>query len=606
MLDSIDGVPTFDLASLRVRFPNAFMVHFGSSPRSRFYPQALELSELALWKHDHGSDQSRWHTVVVDGTDLDLLALLYHLATKLPNPKILGADALSVVIGCRRGGEYPYAYTSKAKRQRVTEACENLTSALGVDHSRAADYVDKSVLKPVQRDMIRVREKLQNEGFLDRPGKDLKAAIAARRKPAEVHPSFQEIREMISAGDFQGAVDKYYDYLGDEPCGVLTPELIYLKRLGDIELAGRDILYFLPPASRSELVQDCLAEFVSCLDETIRALGERNERLVGILQREAPTITELVDMNQERVEKSVWLENGKFQRDTTTRFTPASFGQKYGMCPEGRIFGHYPDQVAFCNRFEEEEDPKYHGFWVTYPESVIQDNVLSRGLILRTVDAYRHVGWTSRGKRGTREPDFQTSRSMSEVKKSNYGLAQLRYTGREHRIEGKRLYEVDLIRHLRADDLGNPFLDAIQDVLRESENMLRVRHGLPRIGEGWISEMRLFELVQCVFPDAEHHATPDWLKPQHLDIYIPTKSLAFEYQGQQHYGPVEFFGGESAYVQLKRRDARKARKCKQNGVGLIAWRHDWPVTREHLVEVLGKAGVGAYDNGESAYDNSTR
>jgi hypothetical protein len=596
----IDGLPAFDLASLRERFPNAFMVHFGSSARSKFYPQAMELAELALWKHDHGSDESRWHTVAVDGEDLDLLALLHRLATKLPNPKVLRADVLSVSVGCRRGGEYRYAYASKAKHQRVAKACESLASSLGVDYAGAADYLDKHLLRPVQRDMNRAREKLQREGFLDRLSEDLITVIAARRKPAEVHPSFRSIREMISAGDFQGAVDEYYSFLGDEPYGVLTPELLYLKRLGNIELAGRDVLYFLPPASRSNLVQDCLEEFVSCLDDAIRVLGDRNERLVEILQREAPTMAGFVKANQERVEKSVWLENGELQRDTTTRFTPASFGQKYGMCPEGRIFDHYPDQVAFCNRFEEVEDQKYHGFWVTYPESFIEENVLSRGLILRLVDAYRHVGWTWRGKRGTREPDFQTSTSISEIDKSSYGLAQLRYTGREHEIDGTRLYEVDLVRHLRGEDLGNPFLDAIQEVLHEGENKLREQHGLPRIGEGWVSEMRLCELVRCIFPDAEHHATPDWLKPQHLDIYIPAKSLAFEYQGQQHFGPVEFFGGESAYEQLKRRDARKARKCKQNGVRLIAWRYDWPVTREHLAEVLWKAGVGVPDNGEES------
>jgi hypothetical protein len=73
----------------------------------------------------------------------------------------------------------------------------------------------------------------------------------------------------------------------------------------------------------------------------------------------------------------------------------------------------------------------------------------------------------------------------------------------------------------------------------------------------------LYYIVKNAFPDLQviHHASPDWLGRQHLDIFIPAISLAIEYQGRQHDEPVAFFGGQEAYEQVKKHDARKKRLC---------------------------------------------
>jgi hypothetical protein len=195
------------------------------------------------------------------------------------------------------------------------------------------------------------------------------------------------------------------------------------------------------------------------------------------------------------------------------------------------------------------------------------------------IDAYKHKNW--RG--GKREPDFTTLTSLHEIVQDRIGASAAEFTSRSHRIEDQIFYEINLLKDNRKRQIiGNEFLDSIDDILREAENILRENHGLPRIGEGWLSEMTLFRLIESIFLDAQHHMSPSWLTPQHLDIFVPSKNLAFEYQGKQHYEAVDFFGGEASFEKRKQLDDLKMKKCKSNEVILIHWRYDEPITKEIL------------------------
>ena len=113
---------------------------------------------------------------------------------------------------------------------------------------------------------------------------------------------------------------------------------------------------------------------------------------------------------------------------------------------------------------------------------------------------------------------------------------------------------------------------------RKAENDVRSRCGIPRIGEGWISEILLGTMLQEVCNaqglTLEHHKRFPWLGRQHLDYYIPEKNVAVEFMGEQHFRPVEFFAGEKGFEATKRRDGRKRRLCKQNHVTLVYVRYD--------------------------------
>jgi hypothetical protein len=110
----------------------------------------------------------------------------------------------------------------------------------------------------------------------------------------------------------------------------------------------------------------------------------------------------------------------------------------------------------------------------------------------------------------------------------------------------------------------------------------------------WVSENQLFQLVrrQLKGIDVIQHARPTWLEPQHLDIYIPAVDLAVEYMGRQHFEPLDFFGGESAYLELVQRDQKKAQLCQRYGLELIYVRHDENLasrSKEVIAYALSKA-----------------
>jgi len=116
----------------------------------------------------------------------------------------------------------------------------------------------------------------------------------------------------------------------------------------------------------------------------------------------------------------------------------------------------------------------------------------------------------------------------------------------------------------------------IHRLTREAENDIRRSSGLPSVGEGYIQEAILFYKVQAALPDTGviHHGKTSWLGDQHLDIWMPSRSAAIEYNGKQHYEPVEFFGGEAAFRKQKELDAQKAALCSENGVRLFTVRYD--------------------------------
>jgi len=111
----------------------------------------------------------------------------------------------------------------------------------------------------------------------------------------------------------------------------------------------------------------------------------------------------------------------------------------------------------------------------------------------------------------------------------------------------------------------------LKRIIRESENKCRKQHGVPPIGEGWVSETELYYQIKNSFKNeiVISHAHPKWLGRQHLDIYFPEHNIGIEYQGEQHYKAIDLFGGEKGLKHRKELDKKKYRLCKENNCNLI-------------------------------------
>lgn len=107
-----------------------------------------------------------------------------------------------------------------------------------------------------------------------------------------------------------------------------------------------------------------------------------------------------------------------------------------------------------------------------------------------------------------------------------------------------------------------------------------------RTNARWISEQKAFAIVKKYYPDAKFQYQPEYLYGQRLDIFIPSKKTAIEYQGKQHYEPVEYFGGISGYESNRERDRRKKWRCRENGIRLFYWDYRQPLTEEYFLKEL--------------------
>ena len=101
-------------------------------------------------------------------------------------------------------------------------------------------------------------------------------------------------------------------------------------------------------------------------------------------------------------------------------------------------------------------------------------------------------------------------------------------------------------------------------------------------------------MMKSIFPNEEIHF--DFKHPElrfqktnkrmELDIWLPGLKLAVEYQGHQHYEPVEYWGGEEGFRKIQRRDKQKRKSCKEAGIRLIEIKHTWQPDLESLRSIV--------------------
>ncbi|KAB2190938.1 hypothetical protein F9B44_17815, partial [Staphylococcus epidermidis] len=79
---------------------------------------------------------------------------------------------------------------------------------------------------------------------------------------------------------------------------------------------------------------------------------------------------------------------------------------------------------------------------------------------------------------------------------------------------------------------------------------------------------------------------PNFLEGLEIDIYVPELKIGFEYNGVQHYKPVEHWGGEESLKKQQVRDKRKRQLCDQNDVKLIIIKYDEQLSKDLILSKI--------------------
>ncbi len=91
----------------------------------------------------------------------------------------------------------------------------------------------------------------------------------------------------------------------------------------------------------------------------------------------------------------------------------------------------------------------------------------------------------------------------------------------------------------------------------------------------WKSEQLVFELASKAYKNYKviYQHRPSFLRTSHgqmsYDVFICGLNVAIEYQGKQHFEPVEIFGGETSYISQKARDELKRQLSMKNNIKLV-------------------------------------
>jgi very-short-patch-repair endonuclease len=89
-------------------------------------------------------------------------------------------------------------------------------------------------------------------------------------------------------------------------------------------------------------------------------------------------------------------------------------------------------------------------------------------------------------------------------------------------------------------------------------------------------ENKISEILDSLNINYSRQKTFDGCKHKNLlrfDFYLPEHNMCIEYDGRQHFEPVDIFGGEDEFLKTKNRDKIKTNFCLDNNIKLVRIPH---------------------------------
>jgi hypothetical protein len=103
--------------------------------------------------------------------------------------------------------------------------------------------------------------------------------------------------------------------------------------------------------------------------------------------------------------------------------------------------------------------------------------------------------------------------------------------------------------------------------------------------EKYLTKNNITFLSQYVFQDSE-------IKDLSFDFFVPGINTLIEYQGEQHYSAIKFFGGEPKFAKQQKNDNRKREYCKKVGIDLLEISYlDFQNIDEILMKNIGSTTI---------------
>lgn len=147
--------------------------------------------------------------------------------------------------------------------------------------------------------------------------------------------------------------------------------------------------------------------------------------------------------------------------------------------------------------------------------------------------------------------------------------------------------KIDFVNKKVFDEEGNLILD----YKKEKEDIVKELIKTNKYNKKWKSEVELYNLILKKFPNAIYQYHSKELGYQSFDIYIPDIKLAIEYQGLQHYCPVDIFGGVQGFEKRKILDENKRNLCRKNNIKLLEWKYTESINQLTLEKYLKELDI---------------
>ena len=169
------------------------------------------------------------------------------------------------------------------------------------------------------------------------------------------------------------------------------------------------------------------------------------------------------------------------------------------------------------------------------------------------------------------------------------------------------MLQINISRHVTTDSqkfvlrgyVLTPIFNAIKKQWKSrTDKLYQQMKKEDRIPTKWVNEYRLYRMIQQRVSNAIYQYRADWLNAQSLDIYLPTRKIGIEYQGEQHYKSIDFFGGEDDYKYRMELDRIKKAKAAEQGITILYWSYETLINENSVDAFIKEHGIRPYRDKE--------